>query len=113
VTAYIVCPDYMTEIFFCLQSVFERWRTSRWAGSVVSLGVARQAHPGSIPTGVTPRCCTKKISSLCLIRSRVTITARHPPAWPLQSGQFGFGPLVMGGQGSEIFSTGTCGSATS
>jgi hypothetical protein len=23
----------------------------------------------------------KKISSLCLIRSRVTITTRHPPAW--------------------------------
>jgi hypothetical protein len=32
----------------------------RAAGSVVSLGFARQAHPGSIPTGVTPRCRTKK-----------------------------------------------------
>jgi hypothetical protein len=50
----------------------------------------------------------KKIPSLCLIRSRVPSPARHPPVWAVAEWAAIAGPLVMGGQGSGGFSTGTC-----
>jgi hypothetical protein len=50
----------------------------------------------------------KKILSLCLIHSRVSSPRRHPPAWAVAEWAVVVGPLVMGGQGSEVFSIGTC-----
>jgi hypothetical protein len=50
-------------------------------GSVVRPWRCQAAHPGSISRGSFLGVAPKKISSLCLIRSRVTIIVRHPPVW--------------------------------
>jgi hypothetical protein len=42
-----------------------------------------------LPLGANFWAYVKKITSLCLVRSRVTTPARHSPAWEsLKSGQF-------------------------
>jgi hypothetical protein len=50
----------------------------------------------------------KKIPSLCLVRSRVLSPTRHPPVWAVAEWAVVVGPLVMGGQCSGVFSTGSC-----
>jgi hypothetical protein len=49
----------------------------------------------------------KKIPSLCLIHSRVLSSACQPLAWAIAKWALVADPLVMGGQGSGVFSTGT------
>jgi hypothetical protein len=55
----------------------------------------------------------KKIPFLCLIRSRVTMSCAPPSGWAVAEWIVDAGPLVMGGQGSGIFSAGTIVSVSS
>jgi hypothetical protein len=55
------------------------------------------------PVGMDFQDLGSKTLSLCLARSRVMSHVLHPPTGPLQSAVVA-GPLVMGDQGSGIFS---------
>jgi hypothetical protein len=63
--------------------------------------------PGLIPLGGEFLGLVKKIPLLCPIRSRVTISCSPPSGWAVAEWTVDAGPLVMGCQGSGVFSART------